>query len=148
MRHAKSGYMLQIMLPTICHWNRLRRATRAVTRLYDEALQGTDLTVTQFSLMRSISRLDSPYISSLAEATGLERSTLGRNLRPLEKAGLVQFSQGDDARQRVVKLSRKGRKTLEDAVPQWQMAQDQMATILTDKQLAELEVLLDAVTTA
>ncbi|MCB1787001.1 MAG: MarR family transcriptional regulator, partial [Gammaproteobacteria bacterium] len=77
------------MLSTTCHCTRLRRAAHAVTRLYDEALAATGLTVTQFSLLRTISRLDEPYITTLAEATGLERSTLGRNLRPLEKAGLV-----------------------------------------------------------
>jgi DNA-binding MarR family transcriptional regulator len=133
------------MLPTTCHCTRLRRAARAVTRHYDLALAESGLTTTQFSLMRTISRLDQPYISTLADATGLERSTLGRNLRPLEKAGLVEFGQGEDARTRLVRLTRKGKRTLNDAVAQWQVAQDRLNAVLGDKKLTALESLLDEV---
>jgi DNA-binding MarR family transcriptional regulator len=133
------------MLPTTCHCTRLRRAAHAVTRHYDLALAESGLTTTQFSLMRTISRLDQPYISTLADATGLERSTLGRNLRPLEKAGLVEFGQGEDARTRLVRLTRKGKRTLNDAVAQWQVAQDRLNAVLGDKKLTALESLLDEV---
>ena len=133
------------MLPTVCHCTRLRRAAHAVTRQYDQALAGSGLTTTQFSLLRTISRLEQPYISTLADATGLERSTLGRNLRPLENAGLVEFGQGKDARTRLVRLSRKGKRTLDNALPQWQAAQDRMKVVLGDKKLYELETLLDEV---
>jgi len=133
------------MLPTVCHCTRLRRAAHAVTRRYDEALVGSGLTVTQFSLLRTISRLDQPHISALAEATGLERSTLGRNLRPLENAGLVEFSQGEDARTRLVRLSRKGKQALNDAMPQWQAAQETLNAVLGEKKLTTLETLLDEV---
>lgn len=136
------------MLPTICHCTRLRRAAHAVTRLYDEALAKSGLSVAQFSLMRTISRLEQPYISTLADATGLDRSTLGRNLRPLEKAGLVAFAQGDDARTRLVRLSHKGRRTLDGAIPRWQLAQKQLGAAIGDKQLTALEKLLDDVIAA
>lgn len=131
------------MIPTVCHCTRLRRAAHAVTRIYDEALEGSGLTTTQFSLLRTISRLEKPYISALAEATGLERSTLGRNLRPLEKAGLIEFTQGQDARRRLVQLSRSGENAVEAAIPQWQLAQEKVNVILGDQKLAELEVLLE-----
>lgn len=133
------------MLPTPCHCTRLRRAAHAVTRLYDQALAGSGLTATQFSLLRTISRLEQPYISTLAEATGLERSTLGRNLRPLDKAGLIEFGQGEDARTRLVRLSRKGKRTLDHAMPRWQAAQDKMNAVLGDKKLTVLETMLDEV---
>lgn len=137
--------MLQNMLFTTCHCTRLRRAAHAVTRLYDQALTESGLTVAQFSLLRTISRLEQPYISTLAEATGLERSTLGRNLRPLDKAGLVEFGRGEDARTRLVWLSRKGKRTLNDAMPHWQTAQNQLSALLGDEQLTALESLLDDV---
>ena len=133
------------MLPTDCHCTRLRRAAHAVTRLYDQALAGSGLTARQFSLLRTISRLERPYISTLAEATGLERSTLGRNIRPLEKAGLVELGQGEDARTRLVRLSRKGKKALDRAVPKWQTAQQRLGTVLGDRKLAELQILLEEV---
>ena len=134
------------MLPTLCHCTRLRRAARAVTRLYDQALGESGLTATQFSLLRTISRLEQPYISILAEATGLDRSTLGRNLRPLEKAGLVEFGIGEDARTRRVRLSRSGKRTLDRAVSRWQAAQDRLNAALGAEKLSALETLLDDVT--
>ena len=130
------------MLSTTCHCTRLRRAAHAVTRRYDEALAPTGLTVTQFSLMRTISRLEQPHISALAEATGLERSTLGRNLRPLEKAALIEFDQGEDARTKLVRLSRKGKRALEGALPMWQLAQEELADF-GRKKIDALEKLLD-----
>lgn len=133
------------MLPTTCHCTRLRRAAHAATRLYDEALAESGLTVTQFSLLRTISRLEQPHISALAEATGLERSTLGRNLLPLEKAGLVEFVRGGDARTRLVRLSRKGARTLDRAMAPWQAAQDRLESTLGAEKLALLEALLDEV---
>ena len=131
------------MISTSCHCTRLRRAAHAVTRVYDEALAGSGLTVTQFSLLRTISRIERPYISTLAQATGLERSTLGRNLRPLETAGLVEFGQGRDARTRLVRLSRKGARVLKEAIPLWQQAQDRLAGTLGEARIVELEALLD-----
>ncbi len=131
------------MLSTTCHCTRLRRAAHAVTRLYDEALAATGLTVTQFSLLRTISRLDEPYITTLAEATGLERSTLGRNLRPLEKAGLVVFLPGRDSRTRLVRLSRQGMRALDRAIPQWEAAQKKVAGLLGDGHVEQLTTLLE-----
>lgn len=139
--------MLQIMLPIICHCTRMRRAAQAVTRLYDEALKDTGITTTQFSLLRTVSRLEEPYISTLAEATGLERSTLGRNLRPLEKAGLIEFGQGKDARTRLVHLTPKGKRTLNDSIANWKEAQDKLGETLGEKKLLQLEALLEEVIT-
>ncbi len=139
------GYMLQNMLATTCHCTRLRRTAHALTRLYDAALAETGLTVTQFSLLRTISRLEQPYITTLAEATGLERSTLGRNLRPLERAGLIEFTAGDDGRTRLVRLSRAGRRTLGRAIPLWQHAQDQVHKSLGERKIAALTALLEDV---
>jgi DNA-binding MarR family transcriptional regulator len=95
--------------------------------------------------MRTISRLERPHISVLAEATGLERSTLGRNLRPLEKAGLVEFCQGEDARTRLVRLSPRGKRTLGGAIPKWQAAQGKLKVMLGNEKLSALELLLDDV---
>lgn len=75
------------MLTSECICTHLRRAARGVSRHYDEALAGFGVNVAQFSLLRHLQRLDRPSITTLAEAMGLERSTLGRNLRVLEAEG-------------------------------------------------------------
>lgn len=117
-----------------------------MTRLYDEALAESHLTVTQFSLLRTMSRLDAPYISTLANATGLERSTLGRNLRPLERAGLIAFGQGSDGRTRVVRLTRRGTQTLQRAIPRWEAAQARVDAALGERKAEQLAQLLEEVT--
>ena len=73
--------------PCIC--GRLRRASRTLSRVYDEALAPVGLTVTQFSVMRTLSRLDRPGLLELAETTAHEKSALWRTLQPLERKGWV-----------------------------------------------------------
>ncbi|QXH52789.1 MarR family winged helix-turn-helix transcriptional regulator [Pseudomonas fakonensis] len=131
------------MLTSECICTHLRRAARGVSRHYDEALAGFGINVAQFSLLRSVQRLDKPSITTLAEAMGLERSTLGRNLRVLEAEGLVQLADGDDQRNRLVLLSEEGRARLQAAQPAWEHAQAQLVTQLGDGQRDTLVRLLE-----
>ncbi|WP_018233571.1 MarR family winged helix-turn-helix transcriptional regulator [Thioalkalivibrio thiocyanodenitrificans] len=131
------------MLPTLCHCTRLRRAARLATRIYDEVLSGSGLKVTQYSLMRAVERLGEASISELAEATGLERSAAGRNLRPLERDGLVAITGSDDRRSRTVRLTAAGRKRLDGAKRRWLMAQRRLAATLGEQDLNALSGLLD-----
>lgn len=111
------------MLTSTCICTHLRRAARGVSRHYDEALEGFGINVAQFSLLRHLQRLDKPSISTLAEAMGLERSTLGRNLKVLEADGLVALAEGSDLRNRVVLLTAEGAERLRLAEPAWEKAQ-------------------------
>ncbi|MCG8295327.1 MarR family winged helix-turn-helix transcriptional regulator [Pseudomonas entomophila] len=131
------------MLTSECICTHLRRAARGVSRHYDEALAGFGINVAQFSLLRHLQRLDRPSITSLAEAMGLERSTLGRNLRVLEADGLVQLADGDDQRNRVVLLSEAGRARLEAAQPAWEQAQAQLVEQLGEDQRDALVRMLE-----
>ncbi|MDH1056248.1 MarR family winged helix-turn-helix transcriptional regulator [Aquipseudomonas alcaligenes] len=131
------------MLPTSCLCTKLRRASRGVTRLYDEALADVGLNAAQFSLLRNLQRLGQPSISALAEAMGLDRSTLGRNLRVVEGRGLVQLDEGADQRSRQVALSDAGRQVLEQGAPLWEHAQQQLALRLGADKRAALLALLD-----
>ena len=115
------------MLPTQCLCTKLRRAARSVSRFYDEALADTGLKVAQFSLLRHLRRLDRPSISELAEAMGLDRSTLGRNLRVLEGDGLLRLTGGEDQRNRLVELTPAGLDALERGTPAWEDAQRRLA---------------------
>ena len=131
------------MLPTQCLCTNLRRASRGISRHYDGALDGFGINVAQYSLLCNLKRLDQPSISSLAEAMGLDRSTLGRNLRVLENAGLVKLAEGEDHRNRLVCLTRAGEERLEAALPAWEAAQQRLIDRLGEDRREQLLQLLD-----
>jgi DNA-binding MarR family transcriptional regulator len=131
------------MLTSECICTHLRRAARGVSRHYDEALAGFGINVAQFSLLRHLQRLDRPSITTLAEAMGLERSTLGRNLRVLEAEGLVALADGDDQRNRMVLLTGAGEARLQAAHPAWEQAQLSLVEQLGEGQRDELVRLLE-----
>jgi len=130
------------MLPTECLCTRLRRASRGVSKLYDDALSEIGLNVAQYSLLRHLQRLDRPSITDLAEAMGLERSTLGRNLRVLEGRGMVELSGGADQRNRLVVLTPAGERLLGEARGAWQAAQVALKQRLQPQHLDALDELL------
>lgn len=106
-----------------CFCTRSRRIARRLTETYDAALAPSGLKVTQFSLMRAIRRLDGPTLGDLARATGLDRSTLGRNLRVLARDGMAALAPGEDERTRVVTLTGDGAAALAAAEPLWSQVQ-------------------------
>ncbi|MDF2397243.1 MarR family transcriptional regulator [Pseudomonas protegens] len=131
------------MLPSQCLCTNLRRAARGVSRYYDGALDGFGINVAQYSLLNNLLRLDQPSISSLAEAMGLDRSTLGRNVRVLEAAGLVRLLEGDDQRNRLVQLTEAGHERLAAALPAWEAAQQRLIDRLGAQKRETLLALLN-----
>jgi len=140
--------------PQACLCFNLRKAARAVTQLYDAALEPAGLRATQFSLLAVLDGRDgrdgrdAVTITDLARAMVMDRTTLTRNLRPLEKQGLVAIAPGDDRRTREVSLTRRGRRTLTRATPRWRHAQTGMLDALGDRRarrlLDELSGAIDA----
>ncbi len=110
-------------IQTSCACVRARRAARSLTDVYDEALRPAGLKITQFSALRTASRLGPVSISALAEEMALDRSTLGRNLLLLERRGLVRLGPGDDQRERSVSVTPAAQRLLVRAVPLWEQAQ-------------------------
>jgi DNA-binding MarR family transcriptional regulator len=106
-----------------CVCGNLRRATRVVTKLYDEALKPSGLKVTQYGLLRSLMALGTSTLSELAEETVVDRTTLTRNLEILEGRGLIVTKEGDDRRERHLMLSDQGVAAVTAAFPLWQAAQ-------------------------
>ena len=101
----------------------LRKTTRAITQVYDVALRPTGLRVTQFSLLIATMMLESVTVTRLAEIGVMDRTTLTRNLKPLEKKGMIKVVPGDDQRTRVVTLTTRGQEILTKALPLWEKAQ-------------------------
>jgi DNA-binding MarR family transcriptional regulator len=121
------------MDPVACYCANARRAALSLTSLYDEALAPHRLKVTQFSLLHAVKRRGGPNLTALAEATGLDRSTLGRNLRGLEALGLVALSPGQDLRDRVVTLTPRGSARLRAAGEAWRRQQAALEGTLGDE---------------
>jgi DNA-binding MarR family transcriptional regulator len=120
------------MDPVLCLCSNVRRAALALTALYDEALSPHELKVTQFALLHAIRQRERPNLSALAEATGLDRSTLGRNLHLLEEAGAVALSPGHDQRDRIATLTPRGDATLRAATKTWLRLQERLSGVLGD----------------
>ena len=110
---------------------------RRVTRAYDDALRPVGLTITQFTLLIVIGKYAPDSISELGDGLHIDRSTLSRNLMPLEKAGLVTRGAEGDRRQREIRLTPKGRAKLKKAYPLWRAAQDKIETALGPDRLKE-----------
>jgi DNA-binding MarR family transcriptional regulator len=106
-----------------CVCGNLRMATRAVTRLYDEQLQPCGLRATQLSVLWAMSARGPTTVQSVARTILMDQSTLIRNLRLLERDGLVAITTGADRRERIVKLTAAGRRRFERAMPLWEKAQ-------------------------
>ena len=107
----------------ICISIRLRRAARKTGRWYDAALADIDIAVPQYALLRAIIRLGHPTLTTLAVDTELDASTLGRNLRVLERKGLIEFVPGKDRRTRTLSLTKSGETVAQQAQSRWQSVQ-------------------------
>ena len=120
-----------------CTCFHLRRAARMVSQVYDRELAAVDLSLNEYSILRHASR--GPFLlGELADALGMERTTLTRNLRPLIDAGWVKETRGEDARQRVISLTASGSKRIARALPFWQRAQQQIDALYGDARTERL----------
>ena len=126
-----------------CTCYRLRQLTRRVTQHYDTHLARAGLRITQFGLLAMLVRADSLTLSELAARLEMDRTTLTRNLGPLESAGWVEVGAGRDARSRAVRLTASGRDTWARAKPHWRQAQDELNAALGLERVAGLNLLLD-----
>jgi DNA-binding MarR family transcriptional regulator len=121
-----------------CLCQKARNAARAITRFYDRHFAGTGLEPTQFNLLVAI-RLSGPVsMSRLANYLGLERTTLTRNLGPLQRAGWVEIRSGEDARQRMLALTKAGQLALQKAMSRWKQAQKAAVAALGKQDFAQL----------
>ena len=129
---------------TPCAWSMLRRAARAVTAAYDAALAPSGLRITQFSILRRLARFGPLPVTRLAAEAALDRSTMGRNLDPLERRGLVRIEAGNiDQRERVAYLTSAGEAAIEAALPYWRKAQKRIAALVQPAAIGELADQLD-----
>lgn len=125
-----------------CACFNVRKSARVITKHYDDALQPVELKPTQFTVLAMLSSVDAITVTDLADFMILDRTTLTRNLRPLEKQGMIKTVAGEDRRTRMISLTKKGLNKLEAAIPLWKQAQKEVTEYLGsnrfDKFLNEL----------
>jgi DNA-binding MarR family transcriptional regulator len=134
-------------LAAMCVCSNLRRASRAVTNYYDNVLaQVSDLRVSQAIVLVVLYLAGPQTIHELGEMLALDRTTIGRNLKPLAQQHLVTLTSGKDKRTRMVALTAQGVEALVSVVPQWEQAQAHMVLGLGQDHLATFFAQLAAVT--
>ena len=128
--------------PSPCTCFQLRRAARLASQRYDRHLAAAGLSLNAYSILRR-ARQPRP-LGELADALGMDRTTLSRNLKPLVEAGLLDSHPGADPRQRQVHITAAGQQRLQQAYPLWQRAQDEMQALLGSSGVSSLNQELDA----
>src|SRR5262245_50905782 len=126
-----------------CACLRVRTAARAVTRVYDDAFRPLGLRATQLSVLVAVASSEAVSIASLSRMLGMDRSTLTRNLRPLEAKSLVALGPEGHHRSRTLNITSKGDQLVRKALPLWERIQDQLRAALKKPHWTTLHAELD-----
>ena len=118
--------MNQPLMELPCFAANLRRAERAVSRLYASEIRKSGLEPTQFTLLTALARVEEARQGQLADRLAVDSTTLTRTLGRLEERGWVTSRRGDDRRERWFRITPSGSKRLESAIPHWEAAQRRM----------------------
>jgi DNA-binding MarR family transcriptional regulator len=116
----------------------LRWVTRAVTQHYDAEMRRHGIRPTQGTILLSLSAKETWSMADLSEWLGLERTTLVRNLRPLQRDGLVQSVGGGHGNRVELAITAKGREQIEKLIPAWKAAQCAAVKTLGEKRWSEI----------
>jgi DNA-binding MarR family transcriptional regulator len=111
-------------LESPCNLFYLRRAARAVSRQYSAVMKDSGLQATQFSVLFILNKSGSLSITELANKMGLDRTSMSRNLNPLQQQGLVSVADEGLNRTRAVTITTSGKKVLNKVLPLWRQAQE------------------------
>ena len=129
----------------VCACRKMREASRKITRMYDEFLRPAGIKTTQFTMLAVVARMDAATLTELAKILGLDRTTLSRNLRPLERDGLIEVSAEGYRRARSVNITNEGIAAMEKALPLWRSAQKSLKRRLGDDTWARIQMELTEV---
>lgn len=116
--------------PHICLAEGLRSANRAITKRYSEHMAGGEVNPTQASLLIGVYYLGNPTMLEIARHMETDRTTMARNVELLARSGHLEVTGGADRRARHVGLTERGRTALEEVLPRWRAAQEEMQAIL------------------
>jgi DNA-binding MarR family transcriptional regulator len=127
----------------VCNCHAIRQAARHVTQFYDQVLAPSGLRVTQFAILSRLRRLGPMPINALATMLVMDRTTLGRNIQPLERDGLIEIVPGAaDRRRRELRLTGAGLARQRAALEHWEEAQSRFGKVFGDERAASLRGML------
>ena len=132
----------------VCLCHHIRRGARALTRVYDAALAPSGLTAGQFIILTAIGALAPMPTPVLREILAMDRTSLGRTLKPLEASGLITISPGAGRRAGQLRLTAEGQAALDDAGPLWRAAQTRTAARIGSGRAGQLLAVLNATAAA
>jgi DNA-binding MarR family transcriptional regulator len=133
-------------LPCACQ--NLRRLTRVVTRIYDQELRKAGLEITQFGLLTALAKTGEANQKRLSAGFAMDSTTLTRTLRPMRNKGWVQVKRGKDGRERLMSLTRAGKRQLAEAQPHWHLAQERLQQELGDASWEQMKQMVSRTTAA
>lgn len=129
--------------PQGCTNFKLRKLLRRVAQHYDSEMSKINLKTTQYSLLSHVLKLGPIRPGELAQAMGMDSSTLTRNLKPLVDAGWIEIAAGSDGRSRTVTITDSGRDKRQEAQRRWKAAQEGLNQLLGVEQVVALHALID-----
>jgi DNA-binding MarR family transcriptional regulator len=118
-------------LPCMCA--SFRRAARALTQLYDDALRPLGLRTTQFTILQALSLAGEVSQGQLGEILAMDSTTLTRTLAIMKRRKWIETRRGSDGRERLLSLSEAGRAQLDRVSPAWQRVQDLLQSQFGDE---------------
>lgn len=124
---------------TPCVCTTLRKASRAVTRIYDDRLAANGLTTTQFAVLRNLDRHGTLALSRLADLLVMDRTTLYRTLTPIERHGWISIGEGEKGRVKLATLTDAGRAIKDTASAAWETTQAEIIGTIGAVQWQALE---------
>jgi DNA-binding MarR family transcriptional regulator len=131
--------------PKQCTCLAVRQAARHLTQFYDQFLASVGLRTTQYQLLARLKTVGPISINGLAAELAMDRTTLGRNILPLEREGLIKIAPGrDDRRSREISLTTSGKERVRQGTKKWSLAQAQFADAFGKARNAQLRELLQA----
>ena len=134
--------------PEECNCLAVRQAGRHITQFYDQLLAPSRLRTTQFSILAKLRRLAPTTINALADALVMDRTTLGRNILPLERDGLITVEPGRrDRRSKELRVTEAGEASFREGLKGWREAQRRFSAIFGADRTAGMRGLLQAVAT-
>ena len=135
--------------PEECNCLAVRQAARYITKFYDQFLAASGLRTTQFSILAKLRRLGLMTINALAAEMVMDRTTLGRNILPLERDGLITVEQGSrDRRSKELRVTEAGEARFRAGMKGWAEAQRQFEKAFGAERPADMRALLHAVAAA
>ncbi len=134
--------------PGICNSTAIRKAARHLGRFYDLCMAQTELRITQYAILKLIATRGALTIAELAESLVTDRATMGHNLRPLERDGLIRITVGKhDRREREITLTEAGRAKEAAGRIAWERAQRQFEAAFGKEDALAMRRIMHRITT-